>query len=104
MLEAAHLAGQVVGQQVELHAALGGHLVGDLLAALVARVAGVGLELLDAEALLGAARPASSSAISEKAPPRSPCSSSSSRSQAQLVEELAQSLDLLAVGASASPG
>ena len=96
-LQAAHLAGQVVGQQVELHPALGGHLVGDLLAALVAGVAGVGLQLLDAEALLLqhvlqlggdlGVGPAEVALLEQLL-----------ALHAELVEQFAQTLDLLAVG------
>jgi len=50
--ELAHLAGQVGRQQVELHALLLGHLLGDLLAPLVARLPSLSLEVVDAAALL----------------------------------------------------
>ena len=53
VLEPAHRPGQVAGQQVERHPPLGGHLGGDLLATLVPRGPGILLELFDAEALLG---------------------------------------------------
>ena len=53
VLQAAHHAGQVAREQVELHPPFRGHLVGDLLTTLVPGVAGVGLELFDADALLG---------------------------------------------------
>ena len=53
VLQPPHGAGQVAREQVELHASLGGHLVGHLLAALVARGLGIGLELLDPGTLLG---------------------------------------------------
>ena len=53
VLEAPHPAGQVGGQQVELDAALGHHVVGDLLAAVVAGLAGVVGQGLEPGALLG---------------------------------------------------
>ena len=53
LLEAPHLAGQVGGQQVELDAAFGHDVVGDLLAALVAGLAGVLGQGLEPGALLG---------------------------------------------------
>ena len=97
MLQAADLAGQVVREQVELHPPLGGHLVGDLLAALVTGVAGVRLQPLDAEALLaqhvlellgdlgvGAAEVTLLEQLLAFDP--------------ELVEQVAQSLDLFAVG------
>lgn len=97
MLEPAHLPREVVGQQVELHPPLGRHLVGDLLTPLVARVAGSGLELLEAEALLGQdllellgdlAVGATEVTALELLLPLDP----------EPVEELAQALDLVAVG------
>ena len=51
VLQSADLTGEVVGKEIELHPTLGGHLVGDLLAALVLRIACLGLEALDAEPL-----------------------------------------------------
>ncbi len=48
LLQLPHLARQVGWQQVELQPPLRRHLVGDLLAALVARLAGLLLELVDA--------------------------------------------------------
>ena len=97
VLRAPHLPGEVVGEQVELHAPFGGHLVGHLLSALVIRGQGVGLELLDAGALLGqhllellghlAVRTAEVAPVQLLLP-----------FQAELVEQVAQALDLLAVG------
>ena len=52
LLEALHLPGQIGRQEVEGHAPLGGHFVGDLLAALVARLAGLLDQVLDAGPLL----------------------------------------------------
>ncbi len=102
VLQAAHLARQVVGQQVELHPALRGHLVGDLLAALVARVAGVRLQLLDTEPLLLehvlefggdlGVGPAEVALLEQLL-----------ALHADPVEEVAQTLDLLAVGRLPAP-
>ena len=92
-----------LGQQVELHPPLGGHLVGDLLTALVPGLAGVGLELFDADALLGQhllellghlAVGAAQVAAVELVLPLEP----------QLVEQVPQALDLLAVGRPSTPG
>ena len=68
LLQSPHPAGQVGGQQVQLDVALGHDLVGDLLAALVARLAGVvGQGLSPARS--SATTSSSSWAISWKAPP-----------------------------------
>ena len=53
VLQPPHTAGEVGGQQVELHVALGHDVVGDLLAALVARLAGVVGERLQPGAFFG---------------------------------------------------
>ena len=97
VLQPADLAGQVVGEQVQLHAALGGHLVGDLLAALVARVAGVGLEALDAQPLL-AQDVLQFVGDLGVGPTQVTLFEQFLSLHPQLVEQLAQALDLVAVG------
>ena len=52
LLEALNLSGQIGRQEVQGHAALGRHLVGDLLAALVARLAGFVDQVVDSPPLL----------------------------------------------------
>ncbi len=53
LLEPAHRAGQIRRQQIKCHAPFGGDFVGDLLPALVARLAGIRLELVDSGPFLG---------------------------------------------------
>ena len=96
VLQAAHHAGQIAREQVELHPPLGGHLVGDLPTALVPGLARIGLELFDADALLGqhllqllgdlAVGAAEVAAVELLLP-----------LQAQLVQQVAQPLDLFPV-------
>ena len=103
VLQAPHPSGQVGGQQVELDVALGHDVVGDLLATLVARLAGVVGERLQPGALLGhhlvellgdlVERPPEISALELLLAPL-----------AQALHELAQSLDLLAVGPAEARG
>ena len=98
MLESPDPAGQVGGQQVELDAAFGHDVVGDLLATLVAGLAGVVGQGLEPVALLGhdlvellgdlVEGPAEVAAVELLLAPL-----------AQALHELAQALDLLAVGA-----
>jgi len=53
LLEAAHRAGEIVRQEVELHTPLVGNLPGDLLAPLVTRLLCIGFQRVDAFALGG---------------------------------------------------
>ncbi len=96
VLQPPHLAGQVVREQIELHPPFRGHLVGDLPAALVAGGAGVGLELLDADALLGQDLLELFGDLAVGAPEVTPVELLLAL-QAQLVQQVAQPLDLLAV-------
>ena len=97
VLERADAPGRVVGLEVERHAALGGHVAGDLLAALVARglglveqlVDGRPLVLLDVVELAGQlGHAAVGVALGQHLGPAPP----------QLVEQVAQPGHLLAVG------
>ena len=101
-LQAAHHAGQVAREQIQLHPPFGGHFVGDLLTTLVPRVAGIGLELFDADALLGQHLLELLGHLAVGAA-QIPAVELFLALEAELVEQVAQALHLVAVRGPPSP-
>jgi hypothetical protein len=97
LLQAAHRAGQVAREQVELHAPLGSHLVGDLPSALVPRGLGIGLQPFDAGTLLAQHLLELLGHLAVGATQVTPLELLLTF-EPELVQEIAQSLHLLAVG------